>query len=83
MQDVFDLMLYGFESMMNWMSEIEYQGISVLHVCFVALFLSLIWAFILSPLFGNRGGSLSIGASDYRAVKGRHERLENQKNKSK
>lgn len=83
MSDVFDLMLYGFESMMDWMSKIEYNGISVLHVCFVALFLSLIWGFILSPLFGNRGGSLSIGASDYRAARGRHERLERQKKKSK
>lgn len=64
MSDVFDLMLFGFESIMDWMSEIDYNGISLLHVCFVALFLSLIWAFILSPVFGYRGGSLSISASD-------------------
>lgn len=64
MSDVFELMLYGFQNIMRWMSEIEYAGINVLMVCFVALFLSLIWGFILSPIFGNRGGSLSIGLSD-------------------
>lgn len=68
MSNVFDLILYGFQSIMNWCSNIEYMGINVLQVCFFAFFISLVWGLILAPIIGNRSGSLSLGVSEMRSM---------------
>lgn len=82
MSNVFDLILYGFQSIMNWCSNIEYMGINVLQVCFFAFFISLVWGLILAPIIGNRSGSLSVGLSDtLNSRRARNDRRERKKNK--
>ena len=82
MSNVFDLILYGFQSIMNWCSNIEYMGINVLQVCFFAFFISLVWGLILAPIIGNRSGSLSVGLSDtLNSRRARNDRRERKNNK--
>lgn len=67
MQNVFQLILYGFQSVMDWCEHIEYMGINLLQVSFFAFFITLIWQLILSPIIGNRSGSLSVNLSEARS----------------
>lgn len=88
MDNVFELILMGFQNIMQWCSDIEYMGINLLQVSFVAFFLTLIWQLVLAPVIGNRaGGSLSVGLSDVRSSRmarnDRRERKERSNKKSK
>lgn len=88
MENVYDLILMGFQNIMNWMQNIEYFGINLLQVSFFAFFITLIWQLILAPVIGNRsGGSLSVGLSDVRTARlarnDRRERKERSNKKSK
>lgn len=62
MQDVFELFLFGFNKFMEWMGSINYQGISILNVCYFCFFFSLVCRFVLNPVFSGSG--MSIGVSD-------------------
>ncbi len=65
MTDIYAMLLEACYSIFNWMTSFEYYGVTPFHVCFFALFLGLMWRFILSPLFGSRGGSFGVSASDF------------------
>lgn len=65
MIDVFAMLLEAVYSIFDWMTEFEYYGVTPFHVCFFALFLCLMWRFLLAPLFGSRGGSFGVSASDF------------------
>lgn len=62
--DIFAILLTGIRYFIDLMGQFKYEGISLLQVAFLGLFLTLIWRFLLSPLFGVNGGSLSAGVSD-------------------
>lgn len=61
---LYDMFKLGISSVISWMESLEYEGINLLHIAFVAFFFSLIWQFVLAPVLGNRPGGISIGASD-------------------
>lgn len=64
MDNAFQLIWTGFNTVMTWVNTVNYQGITVFQVAVFGLLLSLIYRFGLSPIFGAGGGSLSISASD-------------------
>lgn len=60
----FEMILYGIESVFQWLEGISVFGISIFSMSAFVLLLSLFWRFILSPFFGRDGGSMSAGVSD-------------------
>lgn len=60
----FEMILYGIESVFQWLEGISVFGISIFSISAFVLLLSLFWRFILSPFFGRDGGSMSAGVSD-------------------
>lgn len=62
---LYDIFYMGITSILSWMESFELYGVNLIHVVFLNLFLSLLWAFLFSPILGNRAGSgLSVSASD-------------------
>lgn len=64
MVSAFDFVLEGISKIFEWMDSIECYGITLTQAAAFTLLMSLFWRFVLSPLFGRSGGSLSAGVSD-------------------
>lgn len=56
---LFDILLDAINTLIGYMSEMQFMGISALAVCVFGFILMCIWRFIISPLFG-----VSAGVSD-------------------
>lgn len=62
--NLYDMFLYGFRSVLEWMHIIQYDGWSLLGIATFGLLLTLLWRFFFSPIFGASGGSMNVNASD-------------------
>lgn len=64
MLEYFEIILQGFQACFAWFEQIKIGDFSILDISLVVLFLTCCWRFLLSPIFGVSGGSLSVGVSD-------------------
>lgn len=74
--EYFSMLAEGFTAAFDWLDMIKIGNISLSAVCLICLFFSLLWRYVLSPIFG--------GISDYsEKVKKDNQKKNNTKKKGK